>query len=71
MSIWQNLRAIFQRRSPQMPRLIIHDPEASKPHDLDDPFFDRGVQARIGVEIANAAEKKPAQASTSQHAKKP
>ncbi len=37
---------------------IIHDPESTRPHDLDDPLFDRNVQARIGAAIAKAAEKK-------------
>ena len=49
--------AIVRRVSPK-PALIIHDPEASKPHDLDDPMFDRKAQERIGAAIAKAAAKK-------------
>jgi hypothetical protein len=29
------------RRQPAKPAVVVHDPAASKPHDLDDPFFDR------------------------------
>jgi len=37
---------------------MIHDPESSKPHDLDDPFFDRKVRERVGAVIAKAALKR-------------
>ena len=43
------------RYSP--PEVILHDPAASKPHDLDDPFFDRKVQEQVGQAIANATQK--------------
>ena len=32
--------------------------KSSKPHDLDDPFFDRRVQDRVGRTIADAVAKK-------------
>lgn len=35
--------------------VILHDPASQGPRDLDDPFFDQEVQARIGREIARAA----------------
>ncbi len=35
-----------------MPGFIVHDPKAAGPHDLDDPFFDRAVQARMADVIA-------------------
>lgn len=35
-----------------VPAVIVHDPAAEAPHDLDDPFFDRGVQARMADVIA-------------------
>lgn len=35
-----------------VPAVIVHDPAAAAPHDLDDPFFDRGVQARMADVIA-------------------
>ncbi|MBI1203184.1 MAG: hypothetical protein GC182_11800 [Rhodopseudomonas sp.] len=34
------------------PAVIVHDPAADAPHDLDDPFFDRSVQARMADVIA-------------------
>ncbi len=39
---------------------LLHDPAASRPHDLDDPFFDAGVQRRVADVIAGAARKTPA-----------
>jgi hypothetical protein len=36
----------------------LHDPAASSPHDLDDPFFDPVVQSRVATMIAGAAQKK-------------
>jgi hypothetical protein len=38
--------------------VILHDPAAQRPHDLDDPFFDPAVQARAAELIARAARKK-------------
>jgi hypothetical protein len=40
------------------PEVIVHDPEAKLPHDLDDPFFDRGVRSRMADVIAHSADKK-------------
>ncbi len=37
-----------------IPGAMLHDPAAQRPHDLDDPFFDPEVQARIATAIANA-----------------
>lgn len=41
---------------PNVGEVIVHDPAAQAPHDLDDPFFDRDVQARMGDVIANAGQ---------------
>jgi hypothetical protein len=38
--------------------VIVHDPAAKRPHDLDDPFFDQRAQARMANAIAEAAQKK-------------
>jgi hypothetical protein len=38
---------------------LLHDPAASRPHDLDDPFFDAAVQRRVADVIAGAVRKKP------------
>ena len=40
------------------PEVILHDPGAQRPHDLDDPFFDPEVQSRIAGVIADNAKKK-------------
>ena len=50
-------QAIFGARFSRL-GVITHDPDLSKPHDLDDPFFDKKVQERIGAAIANAALKR-------------
>jgi hypothetical protein len=58
LSIFQKLwSAVFPTR-PSRPDLIVHDPDSSKPHDLDDPFFDRKVQDRVGAAIAKAVQDK-------------
>lgn len=49
------------RREPareKPPEVILHDPGAERPHDLDDPFLDPKVQSRIGDVIATNAKKK-------------
>ena len=44
-------------REPAAPEVIVHDPGAERPHDLDDPFFDPKVQSRMAGVIANNAKK--------------
>jgi hypothetical protein len=44
--------------APQPPAMIVHDPDAERPRDLDDPFFDPKVQSRMAEVIANSVEKK-------------
>lgn len=39
------------------PAVVLHDPAAQQPHDLDDPFFDLKVQARIADVISNRVQK--------------
>ena len=46
-------RSVRRRRDD----VIVHDPGAARPHDLDDPFLDPAVQSRIGDVIANKAAK--------------
>ena len=41
-----------------LPEVIVHDPQARLPHDLDDPFFDRKAQERMADVIAHAGDKK-------------
>lgn len=38
--------------------VFLHDPGAQRPHDLDDPFYDPKVQARVGDAISRATLKK-------------
>jgi len=44
-------------RAPASPEVIVHDPGAERPHDLDDPFFDPKVQSRMAGVIADNAKK--------------
>ena len=58
LSIFQKLwSAVIPARLSRLD-LIIHDPDLSKPHDLDDPFFDGKVRERVGSVIAKAALKR-------------
>lgn len=43
---------------PAVPAVVLHDPAAQRPHDLDDPFFDPKVQVRIADVIASAVQNK-------------
>ncbi|MDI1345193.1 MAG: hypothetical protein PSV22_13985 [Pseudolabrys sp.] len=47
-------------RSPSLPAdtVVVHDPAAERPHDLDDPYFDQRAQARMANVIAESAQKK-------------
>ena len=45
-------------RGNATPEVIIHDPGAQRPHDLDDPYFDPKVQSRMADVIAKNAAKK-------------
>jgi hypothetical protein len=45
-------------RAETSPEVILHDPAAQRPHDLDDPFFDPKVQSRMAGVIAKNAAKK-------------
>jgi hypothetical protein len=38
-----------------LPPVVIHDPSADGPKNLDDPFTDETVQANVGRVIATAA----------------
>ena len=58
MRALQKLWAAFGRQdaAAPMPEVVTHDPAASKPHDLDNPFHDSKAQERIGIAIAKAAQ---------------
>ena len=52
---WATL--IARLTSRPLPKVLLHDPAASRPHDLDDPFFDPNVQRRIADFIVGAVGK--------------
>ena len=55
--VWFSVTAP-QASKPEYPEVIVHDPAAQQPHNLDDPFFDSGVQSRVARVIANNASTK-------------
>jgi hypothetical protein len=56
-AVWRAV-AGQKAKPPSSPRVVLHDPGAERPHDLDDPFHDQEVQARMGKAISTAARKK-------------
>jgi hypothetical protein len=57
-SLWSALTGqLHAAHAPAKPEVLVHDPAARRPHDLDDPFFDLKVQARIANVIAHAGQK--------------
>ncbi len=52
-NLWSRLTGPETQATPPV---IIHDPQAEKAHDLDDPFFDQNVQTRIADVIAHAGQ---------------
>lgn len=63
-TLWRAARALWVRglvRLGWSPRqqYVLHDPAASRPHDLDDPFLDPKAKERAANVIAVSARKKP------------
>jgi len=56
--LWSWLTRPEEVAAPHVPDIIVHDPAAARAHDLDDPFFDDKVQARMADVIAGAGHKK-------------
>jgi hypothetical protein len=54
---WHAITGQHSPRETPSPEVIVHDPDAERPHDLDDPFFDAEVQSRIAGVIASNAKK--------------
>jgi hypothetical protein len=54
-SFWS---AVTGHRQLQPPTVLLHDPAARRPHDLDDPFFEEKIQMRMADVIAAAGHKK-------------
>jgi hypothetical protein len=40
------------------PGVVLHDPAAARPHDLDDPYLDEHVQKRFGGAISRSMQDK-------------
>ena len=55
---WFAMTGQQSTRQAPPPEVIVHDPGAERPHDLDDPFLDPKVQSRIAGVIADNATKK-------------
>ena len=55
---WCAMTGQRSARQAPLPEVIVHDPGAERPHDLDDPFFDPKVQSRMAGVIADNAAKK-------------
>ena len=56
--LWLAMTGRQSARQAPLPEVIVHDPGAERPHDLDDPFLDPKVQARMASVIADNAAKK-------------
>jgi hypothetical protein len=59
--VWTRVRNVWPapaRRNPAVPDVIIHDPAATAPQDLDDPFLDPTAQARAAELISKGQRKK-------------
>ena len=57
-NLWFAMTGQQSAREAPPPEVMVHDPGAQRPHDLDDPFFDPKVQSRMAGVIADNAEKK-------------
>jgi hypothetical protein len=42
------------RSADRIQGVVLHDPDAEKPKDLDNPFYDAGTQERVGAVIAQS-----------------
>jgi hypothetical protein len=54
---WLAMTGQKSASEPAAPEVIVHDPQANGPHDLDNPFFDSEVQTRMAGVIADNAAK--------------
>jgi hypothetical protein len=57
--LWLAVTGRPAESEPARPEVIVHDPGAQGPHDLDDPFHDPGVQSRMAGVIAAAKDIPP------------
>lgn len=47
----------FRGPSSRHPEVFVHDPAGAMPHNLDDPFHDPEVQAKVGKILADSRSK--------------
>ena len=69
-TLWGTARGLWiqglkRLRPSRRQQCFLHDPAASRPHDLDDPFFDPKAQERMAEVIAVSARKKPTNSGVS------
>lgn len=57
MNLISKIMGLFKQPNPPAPEVVVHDPDASRPHNLDDPFIDEKVQSRIGDAISKSVQK--------------
>jgi len=59
MAVRKLWSAVFEQMQPDdAPVVVVHDPSAAEPHNLDDPFLDDQVRGRIAGVIANTGNRK-------------
>ena len=56
-NFWLAITGQRSARDAPPPEVIVHDPGAQRPHDLDDPFFDSKTQSRMAGVIADNTQK--------------
>ena len=56
--LWAAVAAPARPPSLAADTVVVHDPAAKRPHNLDDPFVDPRAQTRMANVIAEAAQKK-------------
>ena len=54
VGVWTALVGAVFRRPARIPGVLVHDPAADRPKNLDDPFHDARAQERVGDVIARA-----------------
>ena len=52
-------KVIRRFKTQPEPMVIVHDPAAAEPHNLDDPFWDEKVQERMGAAISKSTGTEP------------
>jgi hypothetical protein len=56
-AFWRLWSAVFRRKPLRLPDVILHDPDALKAQDLDDPLRDPAARGRIGEAIGDQSKR--------------